>query len=70
MDNFQKDLLKVIDEKLADLYFEMRELDRKYIEKQKEVRLLKKGKKNITDLKNNLHLRNKDGVILIVMLLK
>ncbi|ARC67226.1 MULTISPECIES: hypothetical protein [Bacillus] len=51
MDNFQKDLLKVIDEKLADLYFEMRELDRKYIEKQKEVRLLKKRKEEYNRLK-------------------
>ncbi|MBU5262091.1 hypothetical protein [Bacillus atrophaeus] len=44
MGNFQNDLLKVINEKLDALYFEMRELDRKYIEKQKEVRLLKKRK--------------------------
>jgi len=51
MDNFQKDLLKVIDEKLADLHFEMRELDRKYIEKQKEVRLLKKRKEEYNRLK-------------------
>lgn len=44
MGNFQNDLLKVINEKLDSLYFEMRELDRMYIEKQKEVRLLKKRK--------------------------
>ena len=44
-----KQMLKIIDEDLQALYYEMKELDRQYIERQKRVRQLKKTKEKILE---------------------
>jgi hypothetical protein len=43
-------VLKIIDEDLQNLYYEMKHLDRQYIEKQKRVRELKKVKAEIEQI--------------------
>jgi hypothetical protein len=44
-----KQMLKIIDEDLQALHYEMKELDRQYIERQKRVRELKKTKEKILE---------------------
>lgn len=42
-------MLKMIDDELKELYKDMRNLDRQYIEKQKRVRELKKAKASLQE---------------------
>lgn len=54
---YKEQMLKMINEDLDALYYEMKELDRQYVERQIRVRKLKKRKDEILNLnmKENIY---------------
>jgi hypothetical protein len=46
-ESFRERMLRIVNDDLEAVHYEMKELDRLYIEKQKQVRQLKKAKREL-----------------------